>query len=133
MLSLFLTCGPHPHDSGIVDTYLAANFFSVQARLLARRMGDTIGGDGAPRKWIARTLDAAVQASGPLLLRTVDAAASTVMYAALAPATDVAGRYVVPRARTVPPDPAALEPARAVQLWDYATQLAGLDIDPSLR
>ena len=89
--------GVHP---GIVDTYLAGHFFKTQGVAWTGGRGAWAGSAVSA---VRQAYNSVIRASKPLLFRTPEAAASTVLYAALAPAAEVAGRYVVPPACTAIP------------------------------
>mmetsp|Transcript_25173 Transcript_25173/g.54721 ORF Transcript_25173/g.54721 Transcript_25173/m.54721 type:complete len:425 (+) Transcript_25173:2-1276(+) len=107
----------HP---GVVYTGLATTFFKTQGAAFAM----------VPA--LTPLVDAAVNALSRPLLRTPENAALTVAYAALAPANQVAGGYVVPGEKVATADETADDPALVAELWQVASKLTGLSPDPSM-
>jgi len=106
----------HP---GIVNTSLATNYFKTQG--LAQAIPA-----------LAPFVNSFVDGLGAAAMRSTRNSADVLLYAALAPAQQVGGRYVVD-GRVGKPAAEALDSSRAAELWSTATQLTGLEIHPSLR
>jgi len=108
----------HP---GIADTELSGGFFKSQGILWL---------------WFLSLLlplyNGLLAATKDVTLRTTNSAANTVLFASLAPSELVAGAYVVPDAAVTRHHRAAYDEDTAKQMWDYAAELTGLQIDPSL-
>ncbi|PNH06547.1 Short-chain dehydrogenase TIC 32, chloroplastic [Tetrabaena socialis] len=103
----------HP---GLVSTHLANSFFSEHGTGWAA---------GTPLEGVVEGVVGGFgQLVGPLLTRTPDASAASMLHACLAPASCVAGRYLA-LGRPTAPDQAAEDPRLAAELWSYAVQLTG--------
>lgn len=100
----------HP---GLVDTFLARGYFKQTAPRLARPLTDPF-------------FD---HVFCPYLLRSPEAAAETVLYAAAAPAEEVGGRYCGTAPRVGDCSKAAEDPALAQWVWSLAAHLCQLGPD----
>lgn len=100
----------HP---GLVDTFLARNYFKGTAPRLLRPLTDPFF----------------EHFFGPRLLRSPDAAAQTVLYAATAPAGEVGGAYVGTAPRVGHHSRAAGDPALAARVWELGAHLCRLGED----
>ncbi|KAF8072364.1 Dhrsx [Scenedesmus sp. PABB004] len=104
----------HP---GIVHTALATGFFRQT-------------GSGA-LPGLAHVLDPLLAALYPLVLRTPERSADSMLRAATAPAGRVAGRYLH-NDSLARPDADARDPRRGAELWELATALTGVSTHASL-
>ncbi|GAX75520.1 hypothetical protein CEUSTIGMA_g2963.t1 [Chlamydomonas eustigma] len=104
----------HP---GVVDTFLAHNFLDSQGKAW-------LGATGA---LILNMYSAFKKAAFDPLMRSPSNAASTLLFAALAPAELVAGQYVKPP-RTVVANPfkSVADTGRSKELWEYSERLTGI-------
>ncbi|KAL4422768.1 hypothetical protein ABPG75_008965 [Micractinium tetrahymenae] len=97
----------HP---GLVDTFLARNYFKGTAPRVLRPLTDP---------FFERFFC-------PRLLRSPEAAAQTVLYAATAPAQEVGGAYVGTAPRVGHHSRAAGDPALAARVWELGAHLCQL-------
>eukprot|EP00879_Flechtneria_rotunda_P017866 GHRR01018726.1.p1 GENE.GHRR01018726.1~~GHRR01018726.1.p1 ORF type:complete len:246 (+),score=80.92 GHRR01018726.1:911-1648(+) len=104
----------HP---GVVHTHLATGFFQQT------------GSTALP--FMKHVVTPVLNALYPILMRTPDNSADSMLLAALMPADKVAGRYFH-NDRLSRPNKFAEDPDRAVELWDLATELTGLQTCASL-
>ncbi|KAL6761076.1 hypothetical protein V8C86DRAFT_968708 [Haematococcus lacustris] len=106
----------HP---GLVETHLATNFFKNQGVV-----------EAVPAS--AKLISGLVDAVGPLVMKSPANSARVVAFAALAPAQQVAGRYIAD-SRVAAASPAVSSPRLAKELWEVAEQLTGEVTHESLR
>ncbi|KAI7845479.1 hypothetical protein COHA_001027 [Chlorella ohadii] len=100
----------HP---GLVNTALAAGYFKQMPPKLLRPLTDPFF----------------THVFCPYMLRSPEAAAETVLYAATAPADEVGGRYCGTAPRVTRHSAAADDPQVAQRLWDLSAHLCQLDAD----
>ena len=72
-----------------------------------------------------------LRAAAPLLLLPPSHAVATMLYAAGAPADEVAGRYVA-HGRVRQPSRRALDPTLAARLWEESCRLTDTPLQPEL-
>ncbi|GFH20300.1 uncharacterized protein HaLaN_17395, partial [Haematococcus lacustris] len=112
----------HP---GLVETHLATNFFKNQLSLPLQGVVEAVPAS-------AKLISGLVDAVGPLVMKSPANSARVVAFAALAPAQQVAGRYIAD-SRVAAASPAVSSPRLAKELWEVAEQLTGEVTHESLR
>jgi hypothetical protein len=95
----------------LVNTALAAGYFKQMPPKLLRPLTDPFF----------------THAFCPYMLRSPEAAAETVLFAATAPAHEVGGRYCGTAPRVTRHSAAADDPQLAQRLWDLSAHLCQLD------